>query len=896
MSDKEVVTRVVMQGDTGGMLSSMNKAKSEFLGITGSMQTAVGGIGAAFNGLGGVVSTVMGVLAGGSMFSSVIDKAKEVGGEVLKLSKAFAISAEEASVLRIALDDTFISVDDMVEAKSRLQKQLVKNEESFEALGVATRDNNNNFRGTIEIMSDVNSKLKEFKEGTDQDIEGIKIYGKGWEDAKKTLKVTAEVINEARERAEKLHLVFGGEGLQQVKAYRMGMKDLDDVAESLKVQIGIQLLPALTKVAVALGDTGVVAANSFKTVLSGVAEAVKAVNDNSDSLVVFASALAAPTVATGVTALATALRGVSLSIASINAAMAANPVGLAALLGGGTYYATKQFDKGLFNSTGLDISGMNRPAQQQAIAQKNLETGNAELAKKLTKLGLSSWKEFEDYQKKGLLVFNETKGEWEKNLRRSTGGPEKEGKDDSMLWASSHDKYLDYLKAFSGKEIGIVKAAANMALEVNRQAYDKGLIDQKTYLETKLQYLEQEGLDEITLKAAEVNRYRDEVTKYQDATDAKGANAYHAALTKVASAEKELIGLQSKLALDRASSSFDAEKAEIDHLTRLHNMEVQLLELAGKYELAAQAKANFEKESADYKRLGADEQDRRDELSRISVKQAEIRDTKAGQSALFINRDMKNATFGPYTQQDQYAVLKTQYDKELADLDSHLNDMAARREQDTIAYEAAVNRRFLIDKKYAADKEKLDNSNWQKGVEVVGNSLSTIGSIMMNGNKDQFEAGKAMAIAAATISMIQGSIQAFTSCLSIPYVGIALGTIAAAAVIAQGTMQIAKIESMQYTPREKGGPVQPGQTYLVGEKRPELLTMGRDPGYITPYVPKGGGSTINVYSVHQISAGVSETVRAEIMRALPAITAHNLQAVERAINSGGSLSSAVGRI
>jgi phage-related minor tail protein len=43
--------------------------------------------------------------------------------------------------------------------------------------------------------------------------------------------------------------------------------------------------------------------------------------------------------------------------------------------------------------------------------------------------------------------------------------------------------------------------------------------------------------------------------------------------------------------------------------------------------------------------------------------------------------------------------------------------------------------------------------------------------------------------------------------------------------------------------RASGGPVTAGGTYLVGERGPELLTMGASSGYITP---NGAGSTINV--------------------------------------------------
>lgn len=45
--------------------------------------------------------------------------------------------------------------------------------------------------------------------------------------------------------------------------------------------------------------------------------------------------------------------------------------------------------------------------------------------------------------------------------------------------------------------------------------------------------------------------------------------------------------------------------------------------------------------------------------------------------------------------------------------------------------------------------------------------------------------------------------------------------------------------------RATGGPVYPGQTYLVGEKGPELLTMGSNSGYVHPN-GAGGGVTVNV--------------------------------------------------
>jgi hypothetical protein len=47
--------------------------------------------------------------------------------------------------------------------------------------------------------------------------------------------------------------------------------------------------------------------------------------------------------------------------------------------------------------------------------------------------------------------------------------------------------------------------------------------------------------------------------------------------------------------------------------------------------------------------------------------------------------------------------------------------------------------------------------------------------------------------------------------------------------------------------RAAGGPVTAGGTYLVGERGPELLTMGARGGYVTPNSAMGGANiTVNM--------------------------------------------------
>ena len=95
--------------------------------------------------------------------------------------------------------------------------------------------------------------------------------------------------------------------------------------------------------------------------------------------------------------------------------------------------------------------------------------------------------------------------------------------------------------------------------------------------------------------------------------------------------------------------------------------------------------------------------------------------------------------------------------------------------------------------------------------------------------------------------------------------------------------------------REMGGQVQPNSQYLVGERGPEIISMGNQPGHVTPNHQLDGGQPVSVTNVFQISTGVEQTVQAEIERYAPLIEERSRQGILKAINSGGAMSRATGR-
>jgi len=87
------------------------------------------------------------------------------------------------------------------------------------------------------------------------------------------------------------------------------------------------------------------------------------------------------------------------------------------------------------------------------------------------------------------------------------------------------------------------------------------------------------------------------------------------------------------------------------------------------------------------------------------------------------------------------------------------------------------------------------------------------------------------------------AMKAYSALAGIPIIGPALGAAAAATVLAAGVTYAA--QSMQG--RALGGQVRAGESYVVGERGPEVLTMGNMSGNITPNtaLTKGGSQTTN---------------------------------------------------
>lgn len=215
--------------------------------------------------------------------------------------------------------------------------------------------------------------------------------------------------------------------------------------------------------------------------------------------------------------------------------------------------------------------------------------------------------------------------------------------------------------------------------------------------------------------------------------------------------------------------------------------------------------------------------------------------------------------------------------------------IAAALGQGVIAVEEANALKLASDQQYAEASRQITEQQTQAQLSAYSTTLTAmqgfsdaaLAAIEAYGEESSdlgrglLAASKVLTVAQAVMAAELSAVMTRTAYASAAmFAGpLAPSIIAAGEAAAQinrglGYASAALIAATEFAPaRALGGQVTAGTTYLVGERGPELVTMGAN-GYVTAN-DKLQGSNQTV--VLQISTGVSQTVRAEMASMMPGI-------------------------
>jgi hypothetical protein len=191
-------------------------------------------------------------------------------------------------------------------------------------------------------------------------------------------------------------------------------------------------------------------------------------------------------------------------------------------------------------------------------------------------------------------------------------------------------------------------------------------------------------------------------------------------------------------------------------------------------------------------------------------------------------------------QQETDAIAKLERQKELLELQQELD--LADLERKKLLYKEGTQARQDAENEYLLKQQEIqqalttnekeqtaaritiaeaERKAKEDNINAVSNLLGNIASLL----GEQTAAGKAAAIAQATISTYQSAVQSYQSLSGIPIIGPALGAAAAGVAVASGIANVKKILAVK-TPNGGGGGSAPTATAVQAPNAPQFNVVG----------------------------------------------------------------------
>ncbi len=230
--------------------------------------------------------------------------------------------------------------------------------------------------------------------------------------------------------------------------------------------------------------------------------------------------------------------------------------------------------------------------------------------------------------------------------------------------------------------------------------------------------------------------------------------------------------------------------------------------------------------------------------AQIEAVKAQIEETNAANDAAIAQENL-NAKLAQ--QRMLYGEGMAVMDESAAKLREHIEEKNRLQAESLEAEKQAQMDAFMAYEERVTQEQELarQKAEAEKALtrEVAKSTISTItgmSATLASESRELFNLNKAASIAMVYINAAEAASKAYAQ------LGV-FGPIAAGTIYALAIANIGKIASQNYPERQAGGDVRPGETYLVGERGPELLTVGQYGGNVTPNRNLAQGVIINIY-------------------------------------------------
>jgi hypothetical protein len=206
-----------------------------------------------------------------AVLKSTSDAYVQNGREVIKLQRSTGATAEEASRLRFAAQQSGIGVDQLSAAVVRLSKSSGTSggAKALQTLGVSLKDAYGQSRPVVDVLTDIAEQVSKLDNGDQKNNLVTTLFGKGGAQLLPLLNRGAEGIGALADQADRLGLTFSEQDVANVKELAKAQKDLAAARAGLANQIGREVTPYLTQAETAVAGVATAAVEKLQKVPEG---------------------------------------------------------------------------------------------------------------------------------------------------------------------------------------------------------------------------------------------------------------------------------------------------------------------------------------------------------------------------------------------------------------------------------------------------------------------------------------------------------------------------------------------------------------------------------------------------------------------------------------------------
>lgn len=271
--------------------------------------------------------------AGAAVAASLIGMgmgAISAADDLATLSARTGISTDTLQKFKFAEDMVDVSTEELATGLQKMKINMEKNPEAFDALGVAVKDADGNFRDLESVFYDSVAALSQIEDGTQRDLTAMDLFGKGADTLATIIDDGGEGLKAYGEKAEEMGLILSEDTIGKLTDTGDKIDTLKATAMATMAETGAKLIEELKP--------------TIETIIGKIEEVVAWVGnldgDTLNLIVTVGLAIAAISpIAKIVSGISTAIGGVSKAIQFL----LANPMValVAAVVGFVTLIATK---------------------------------------------------------------------------------------------------------------------------------------------------------------------------------------------------------------------------------------------------------------------------------------------------------------------------------------------------------------------------------------------------------------------------------------------------------------------------------------------------------------------------------------------------------------------------